>query len=180
MDIERLLTAFASLKTVEAKQELRRQLIQQCLVECARQHQCPIILVGETSTRTAVKALAMMSQGRGFTLPLHTAAEVQLEHDVFLVRPLRDHLQKEMRLYNADLGLAGHRTVLDDKWPAGTTTRNSVNELTEQFIVGLDEEYPSTVSAIVRTVGKLRFLGNDRGSLSEADAIESRCAMCDE
>lgn len=174
--VERLLQAFESCKTVEAKQELKRQFIQQCLNEAAENNGCEVIFVGETSTRVAIKTLTMVSQGRGFTLPLHTAPEVQLKDNVFLMRPLKDHLSKEVRIYSQNLKITGHADNSLTKWPSDATSRNSVRELTEKFIFGLDEEYPSTVSTVVRTASKLQFLGN----ATEQSTKFHRCMLCNE
>lgn len=68
---------------------------------------------------------------------------------VRVVRPLRDIGMKECAAYAWWMGL----TVLGkEKWPGA---KQGISGLTKDFIVGLERDYPSTVSTITRTCAKL-------------------------
>jgi len=82
---------------------------------------------------------------------------------VRVVRPLRDMGMKECAawVWWNGLDVVGKETVAGGK--------QGVGELTKEFIVGLERDYPSTVSTIARTCVKL----------TPKDAASARCAMCE-
>jgi tRNA(Ile)-lysidine synthase TilS/MesJ len=54
----------------DTKDDLLQHLRLNALTQCARQHNCSAILLGDSATRIAIKSLALTSKGRGYALPL--------------------------------------------------------------------------------------------------------------
>ncbi|CAJ0847331.1 10956_t:CDS:2 [Entrophospora sp. SA101] len=107
--------------------------------------------------------------GRGFTLPLEISAQEDSWFKGLVVsRPMKDMLSKEIGIYNhfLELDIIFTPTLTTMK----TSSKASIDKLTEDFIVGLEKEYPSTVSTIVRTAAKL----NTSNSIDP----ENRCVIC--
>ncbi|CAG8470792.1 4106_t:CDS:10 [Ambispora leptoticha] len=93
---------------------------------------------------------------------------MQMAH-VIILRPMKDMLSKEIGIYNRFTGLVDDIVVtptLTSMMPA----KSSIEKLTEDFIVGLEKDYPSTVSTIARTGAKLKP--------SNLINLEWSCAVC--
>lgn len=140
------------------------------LVTVARREGCSYIFMGDCATRQAIKMINMTSTGRGYTLPLDVGVENDTSFkDICVMRPMKDMLSKEIGFYN-------HFAKIDKyilpaynfstKMPA----KSSIERLTEEFIVAIECEFPSTVSTICRTITKLQPSEN-------MDPTKS-CAMC--
>ncbi|CAG8624724.1 956_t:CDS:2, partial [Paraglomus occultum] len=123
------------------------------LLHYAQKKNCTRLFLGDSSTRLAIKTISLTSKGRGFSLPLEIAGEVQWFGDIKVMRPMKDMLSKEIGLYNQFLDL-------DSVFIPSLTTmlppKASIERLTEDFIVGLERDYPSTVSTVARTAAKLK------------------------
>lgn len=65
---------------------------------------------------------------------------------------MRDNLSKEVAFYNhyAQLHHPAIKSIVHNTKP-----KASIDRITEEFIVGLDSGFPSTVSTVVRTANKL-------------------------
>jgi cytoplasmic tRNA 2-thiolation protein 2 len=146
---------------------------------------CKLLFTGENSTRLACRTIAYTSKGRGYTLPIDAAVEVKTREGeqcvfldqsllsqryypgVFLLKPMREFLAKDIAVYN-------RFTQLDTVYFPTLTTKcsmkASIDRLTEEFVVGLQHEYPSTVPTIMRTVSKLAPGHNP--------AEDSLCQLC--
>jgi len=123
--------------------------------------------LGDCSSRLSIKIISLTSKGRGFSLPLETSGETDWFEDVIITRPMKDMLSKEIGIYNQFVGL-------DDVYIQSVTSmmhaKASIERLTEDFIVGLEKEFPSTVSTIARTGAKL--------TPSDSIVKENRCIVC--
>ncbi|CAJ0826104.1 2966_t:CDS:2 [Entrophospora sp. SA101] len=112
------------------------------------------LFLGDCATRLSIKVMSLTSKGRGFTLPLEISAQEDSWFKGLVVsRPMKDMLSKEIGIYNhfLELDIIFTPTLTTMK----TSSKASIDKLTEDFIVGLEKEYPSTVSTIVRTAAKL-------------------------
>ncbi|CDO74974.1 hypothetical protein BN946_scf184945.g46 [Trametes cinnabarina] len=148
------------------------------------------LVFGTSLTSLAVSLISGVAQGSGFNIreetqedwtpepPEVSASEVPEEstnardsqHEgkkarkgkrtVRVVRPLRDLGMKECAAWAwwSDVPVVGK-----EKW-GWAGARPGIGTLTKDFIVGLEKEYPSTVSTIVRTCGKLAPKGEVSGS----------------
>ncbi|XP_033101545.1 cytoplasmic tRNA 2-thiolation protein 2-A-like [Anneissia japonica] len=155
-----------STKTLTAKEDLLWRLRNQLLVKVARQRGCSKIMLADSGTLVSVRILANISQGRGAALPLDTGFIDRRLGDIAFIRPLKEFTKKEIVLYN------NFHNVQSMFVPSLTTkagSEASINLLTEEFVNGLQADFPSTVSTICRTGEKL---GTD-GSLSQ-----DICLLC--
>ncbi|KAI0749411.1 hypothetical protein C8Q80DRAFT_1218582 [Daedaleopsis nitida] len=91
-------------------------------------------------------------------------AKQQSRRTVRIVRPLRDIGMKECAAWAwwARIPVVGKEKWV---WPGA---KPGIGTLTKDFIVGLEQDYPSTVSTIVRTCGKLAPKG----------AVAGKCILC--
>ncbi|KAJ1983745.1 Cytoplasmic tRNA 2-thiolation protein 2 [Dimargaris verticillata] len=157
----------ASATKLSTREDLLWHLKQTLLHQMARKHRCEFIVVGDTCTRLAVKAIAMTSKGRGYSLPFDLGSGAEWFQDVQFVRPFRDCMDREVVLYNRFQGLEAVHT------PSSTTglpVKSSIDRLTEDFIKGLDRDFPSTTSTVVRTAAKLKP--------SQEAAQQPACLLC--
>ncbi|RUS22228.1 LOW QUALITY PROTEIN: hypothetical protein BC937DRAFT_89955 [Endogone sp. FLAS-F59071] len=131
---------------------------------------CTRLFLGDTSTRLAIRTISLTAKGRGYSLPLDVAVEDAVSvPGVVVLRPMKDMLAKEVGVYNRWKELE-NGVVVTKSWATGAEPRNSIERLTEEFIVGLDRDFPSTVSTITRTASKL--------TPAEDMDFEKTCALC--
>ncbi|KAG6813416.1 hypothetical protein H0H92_011395 [Tricholoma furcatifolium] len=119
------------------------------------------LLLGTSLTSLSVSLISSISQGGGFAvreqakeewIPTHSLTRKENGHadgSVRIIYPLQDIGMKECALWAWWRGL---RVVGREKFFGG---RQSIGPLTKDFIVGLERDYPSTVSTIARTCAKL-------------------------
>ncbi|GBC00104.1 hypothetical protein RclHR1_03750003 [Rhizophagus clarus] len=164
---EKLLSLLNNISKLTAKEDFIWYLKLCYLIDTARKNGCTRLFLGDCSTRLSIKIISLTSKGRGFSLPLETSSETDWFEDVIITRPMKDMLAKEIGIYNQFIGL-------DDVYIQGVTSmmhaKASIERLTEDFIVGLEKEFPSTVSTIARTGAKL--------TPSDSIMKENRCVVC--
>ncbi|EPZ36106.1 hypothetical protein ROZALSC1DRAFT_31508 [Rozella allomycis CSF55] len=123
---------------------LYQSVIRRIIVEKAKEASCSFALFGDSATKTAANILANVSDGRGFSLPLDTGISDPSEQNLMIVRPMSDHIEKEISLYCHFEGLKPSEYFVKD-------SSTNTHSLTMNFIRGLDKDFPSTVSTVVRT-----------------------------
>ncbi|KAI7904948.1 uncharacterized protein BX663DRAFT_501126 [Cokeromyces recurvatus] len=168
--VEQLKQLFANIKKTTAKEDLLWNLKMEMLVTVARREKCDYIFMADSATRQAIKMISMTSKGRGYSLALDVSVDDQQSFkDLCIMRPMKDMLAKEIGLYNY--------FVKTDQYiisPLNFSTmmpgKSSIERLTEEFIVGLERDFPSTVSTVCRTVMKLT-------PAADMDLTQT-CAMC--
>ncbi|KAH9945378.1 uncharacterized protein BXZ73DRAFT_38529 [Epithele typhae] len=140
------------------------------------------LVLGTSLTSLAVSLISGVAQGSGFNVreemyeewvpnPIvadqkeeKEKASLPVEHTIRVVRPLRDLGMKECAAW---AHWSGVPVVGKEKWEwAGA--KPGISALTKDFILGLEQDYPSTVSTIVRTCAKLAPKG----------AVACACALC--
>ncbi|KAJ2005898.1 Cytoplasmic tRNA 2-thiolation protein 2 [Coemansia thaxteri] len=151
---ERLRALFAGLGSATDREDMLDILKTFLLTRLARQAQCELLLMGDSGTRIAAKLVSLTSRGRGFSLPLEIGAESRLAGGVTVYRPMRDYIMKEIAFFNL---WTKQRSVVVPTFTTGAPTTASIDRLTEAFVVGLDRDFPSTVSTVCRTVQKLEL-----------------------
>ncbi|CAG8603202.1 5242_t:CDS:2 [Cetraspora pellucida] len=105
--------------------------------------------------------ISFTSKGRGFSLPLETSGLNSSFGDVTIVRPMKDMLSKEIGIYNK---FQGFEATIISSLTSMMPPKSSIDRLTEEFIVKLERDFPSTVSTISRTAAKLtppEFIDSD-------------------
>ncbi|KAI0264516.1 hypothetical protein BC834DRAFT_883479 [Gloeopeniophorella convolvens] len=133
------------------------------------------LVFGTSLTSLSISLISSISQGGGFVVPQSIQEEwvpssvetsqksTSWRGEVRLIRPLREVGMKECTAW-----AWWHRLVVvgKQKVPAA---RQTIGDLTKDFIIGLERDYPSTVSTIAKTVGKLAPKGDAGG----------RCIICE-
>lgn len=149
-------------------------------VQTAKELGCSLIYTGDNSTRTAIKIIDFTGKGRGFTLPFEVGRDDLHLADASLptsiVRPLMEHTSKEVAFYcyhNRLLGTEPEELNLL-KTQTQTATKDSLQTITEHFIVALERDYSSTVSTVSKTATKFT---TSITTLSESLQLP-RCVYC--
>ncbi|EIM91164.1 uncharacterized protein STEHIDRAFT_91166 [Stereum hirsutum FP-91666 SS1] len=143
------------------------------------------LVLGTSLTSLSIALISSISQGGGFVVPQESYEEWSLpktqlpatsapsemgkkrkkewKGEVRVVRPLREIGMKECAAWAwwNELPVVGK-----EKLPG---IRQTVGGLTKDFIVGLEKDFPSTVSTIARTCGKL----------APKDEQGENCALCE-
>ncbi|KAI0671628.1 hypothetical protein C8Q78DRAFT_1030025 [Trametes maxima] len=180
-----LRTYLSSLPTPTAVTTSIQTLTRLLLLHTALQNGSSHVVLGTSLTSLAVSLISGVSQGAGFNVREETQEEWSPEpetHDVGekatskkahngtgkrtvrVVRPLRDVGIKECAAWAwwSEVPVVGK-----EKW-GWAGARPGISTLTKDFIVGLEKDYPSTVSTIVRTCGKLAPKGE----------VSGKCILC--
>ena len=105
--------------------------------------------------------------GRGAQVA-NEAGFCDLRHqEVQILRPLREFSSKEVALFNQHCG--SEVPVTHEILSTKENSDFCINKLTEKFVTGLQEGFPSTVPTIFRTGDKLLVEPTDDGD---------KCALC--
>ncbi|KAH8822991.1 hypothetical protein DL96DRAFT_1620078 [Flagelloscypha sp. PMI_526] len=150
--ITRLRNYLSALPTQTAVASAVQTLIRVLLLQRAKAEACTHVFFGTSLTSVAVNLISSISQGGGFTVR-EEAEEVwtqpRSKRRIILTRPLRDIGSKECAYWAwwMQLPMVGKSAISDHKQSIGT--------LTKDFIIGLERDYPSTVSTITKTCAKL-------------------------
>ncbi|KAI0303838.1 hypothetical protein B0F90DRAFT_1334879 [Multifurca ochricompacta] len=133
------------------------------------------IVLGTSLTSLSISLISSISQGGGFVVPQaiqeewfpqfvqRTIGDTSWNGEVRLVRPLRDVGMKECTAW-----VWWHQLLVVGKQRI-PVPKQTIGDLTKNFIIGLERDYPSTVSTIAKTVGKLAPRGDSR----------VRCVLCE-
>ncbi|NXP68812.1 CTU2 protein, partial [Chloropsis cyanopogon] len=149
---QELLRCFEAAGTATAREELLEMLRTHLIVQTARDRGYAKVMTGESLTRVAIKLLTNLSLGRGAFLAVDTGFTDQRHGDVMVVRPMRDYTAKEIAFYNFFFGVPSVTVP-----PLFTKRREkpSIHQLVERFLLGLQEEFPSTISTVYRYGGSV-------------------------
>ncbi|KAG7451187.1 uncharacterized protein BT62DRAFT_941926 [Guyanagaster necrorhizus] len=151
-----LRTFLSNLPTHTAISRAVPTLVRILLLYTARSTGSSHLLLGTSLTSLSVSLISAISQGAGFTVREEAQEEwasldvpSPTRKSVRVIRPLRDIGMKECAIlcWWRNLNVIGK-----EKIPGG---KEDIANLTKDFIVGLEKDYPSTVSTIARTCGKL-------------------------
>lgn len=164
---EELRALLDSLKSVSAKEDLIKSLRQKILIDLARREGYSKVMLGDCSTRLAVRLLTDIAQGRGAHVAMDTAFADNRCNDITIVRPIRDFSSKEVAMFNI---LNDVPSVFIPRITTKAADSVSIEHLTEKFVTGLQSEYPSTTSNIMRTGEKLHT--------EKTNSSENQCAIC--
>lgn len=139
------------------------------IVQTARDRGYAKVMMGESLTRVAIKLLTNLSLGRGAYLAVDTGFTDQRHGDVMVVRPMQDYTAKEIAFYNRFFGVP---TVSVPPLFTKRREKPSIHQLVERFLLGLQEEFPSTISTVYRTGEKLS------PEPAKASSESHRCLLC--
>ncbi|KAK2460330.1 hypothetical protein APHAL10511_007719 [Amanita phalloides] len=147
--------------------------IRRLLLQTAYTTQSSHVLLGTSLTSLAIAHISSIAQGGGFAVKEEaqeewnptstTIPEAREGRSIKVIRPLRDVGMKEC---GAWVWWRGLRVVGSKGYPG---TKQEISALTRDFIVGLEADYPSTVSTIARTCAKVE----------PKEKSEMVCVMCE-
>ncbi len=152
------------------------------------------LVLGTSLTSLSISLISSISQGGGFVVPQtiqeewippfvkRAPGDSPWKGEVRLIRPLREVSMKECQawIWWRQLSVVGKQSIPVSKQTIGYLTKGShiyelliyllrlTNGFTE-FIIGLERDYPSTISTIAKTAGKLA----PKGESGE------RCVLCE-
>jgi cytoplasmic tRNA 2-thiolation protein 2 len=170
---EQLTSLIASLTSATARADVLTTLRTRLIVEHAKQTGCESILWGDSTTRLAEKTLAETAKGRGFSLPWQIS-DGKSPFDINFHYPLRDVLKKELFSY-VDLAEPALSALVYEPQSGATqasmsSKNTTIDDLMKQYFESVEENFPSIVSNVVRTTGKLEV---PAGATSNP-----RCSLC--
>jgi cytoplasmic tRNA 2-thiolation protein 2 len=115
---------------------------------------CKTVFLAVGSQENAINLITNVAIGKGYTLPIDTAPYSAKKIDgrsMTVVKPLRDITRQEIESY-AELK---QLTSLFDHSGAPATHQKSIQDLTKEFLIGLQREFPATLSTVTRTGDKV-------------------------
>ncbi|EDW77251.1 uncharacterized protein Dwil_GK18201 [Drosophila willistoni] len=145
------------LRTLSARQDYLQQQRKRFLASVAHQLNCTHVFVPSISKDLATQFLTSIALGRGGSAALDVAlCDDRLDHDIKLLRPLKDLNEQEVQLYVRarnleDLKLGPSLATYGQE--KGETA--SLQNLTAAFVRNLQENYAATVSTVFRTGNKI-------------------------
>ncbi|ORY99343.1 hypothetical protein BCR43DRAFT_544839 [Syncephalastrum racemosum] len=161
---------FRQIKKDTAKESLYWHIKMTMFLAVAEREGCSCIFFADSSTRQCIKIISMTSKGRGFSIPLDVGVEAETGvKGLSVLRPMKDMLSKEIGFYNRFQGLSDD-VIAPINFHTQANAKSSIERLTEDFIVALDKEFPSTVSTVSRTASKL--------TPSKEMDFSKGCAIC--
>ncbi|KAG0326537.1 Cytoplasmic tRNA 2-thiolation protein 2, partial [Podila humilis] len=170
--INKLKALLSACTTLTAKETILNHFRSSLLTQQARKSECTMLALGDSATRVAIQIIGLTAIGRGYSLPYETSLESKWAKDCKVIRPLKDCLLKELEICCKlnNLELIEHHTANLEHSMKSKAEVKSINRLTEEFITGLDKDFPSTVATICRTAAKL--------TPPQASLYRNRCPLC--
>ncbi|KAJ3777100.1 hypothetical protein FB446DRAFT_718647 [Lentinula raphanica] len=149
--VERLRSYISALPTHTAIENAIHTLIRVLLLYTARSNQSSHLLLGTSLTSLSIRLISSISQGGGFSVREEAYEEWKPDSTtaIRVIRPLQEVTTKECSMWAWWNGLL---VVGQEKYPRA---KEGIYALTKDFIIGLERDYPSTVSTIARTCSKL-------------------------
>ena len=151
-------------KTMAIK-DLRRQI----LIKSAIELNSLKIFTGECATSLAITLLSGVASGRGAQVGNEAAFSDQRHSQVQILRPLREFSVKEVAFFNQHNPGEEVPIPHENEGTKQDAKSFSIEKLTESFVLGLQEGFPSTVPTIFRTGDKL---------LLDISSEELQCVLC--
>ncbi|KAF2851452.1 hypothetical protein T440DRAFT_394663 [Plenodomus tracheiphilus IPT5] len=172
---QQLTRLLASLTSATARADVMSTLRTRLIAEHAKATGCESLLWGDSTTKLAEKTLSETAKGRGYSLPWQvTDGESPIGLNVHY--PLRDVLKKELVSYIAMANPELAALVQSSSYgatQASTSSKNTtIDDLMKQYFESVEENFPSIVSNVVRTTGKLQMPAD-----AETDPCCSLCCM---
>ena len=150
------------------------------------------LVLGTSLTSLSISLISLISQGGGFVVPQAIQEEwipsfvkstpgATWNGEVRLIRPLRDVNMKECNawVWWHQVSVVGKQRIPISERTIGNLTKGRLiiapalvknrADDSADFVIGLEKDYPSTVSTIAKTVGKLAPKGESG----------MRCVLCE-
>jgi cytoplasmic tRNA 2-thiolation protein 2 len=170
---DKLASLIGSLSSATARADVVTTLRTRLVVQHAKSSGCEGVLWGDSTTKLAEKTLAETAKGRGFSLPWHVQ-DGESPFGLTFNYPLRDLLKKELVAYVDIVGGPLPSLVLESApTQASMSSKNTtIDDLMKQYFESVEQNFPSIVSNVVRTTGKL-----EATSTSKETSVCDLCSM---
>uniref|UniRef100_A0A131YMR6 Cytoplasmic tRNA 2-thiolation protein 2 n=1 Tax=Rhipicephalus appendiculatus TaxID=34631 RepID=A0A131YMR6_RHIAP len=165
-------TACESFKTLTDRESFYRLCLRRLLLRLARDNGFVKVFTAETGTLLAATLLSTIALGRGAQLREEVGFVDDRDTRVLLLRPMREFSSEEVQLFNKHCDVRFRALSTPS---AGCESRASVFRLTAEFVNGLQENFPATVSTVWRTGDKIESRPR---ALAAGLGSSSRCRMC--
>jgi cytoplasmic tRNA 2-thiolation protein 2 len=170
------------LKMPTSRSDVASISLTQAIAREAHSLACDGILWGDTTTRLAEKILAATALGRGATLPwlVNDGPSPYILDDssetVLFIYPMKDILRKELEPYRTIQSLPTLSAVEQGNIGSVVSSKNAtIDSLMKEYFEGVEKDYPSIVTNVVRTSSKLRPLRGVETGLSKTSL---ECELC--
>jgi hypothetical protein len=175
---QKLNQLLCTIKDATGREDTLSHLTWHLLIQTATHLGCSKLLRADTSTRLAVRTIAAVSKGQGYTLPAEAGCIADLRYAKYLnpqapivLYPMRDVGMKYVALASHYLKLPTVHSSLAEvvgqimKSRGGNDTDvavmklvnhpTSINVFTEGFVAGLQEQNPGAAGNVLAVVGRL-------------------------
>lgn len=162
---QEFIKCFNLLKSMTAKQDFIDVTRNQVLRRLAKKLDIEYVFLSDTSLALATRLLTNISLGRGSAV----ASDVSFTDDrgdVKFIRPIKDLNFNEIENYVRISDLKYQNSI---QYGINDGKSVSIQNLTSNFIEGLQKNYSSTVSTVYRTCSKIA---------PKIDETGNRCKMC--
>ncbi|XP_014483247.1 PREDICTED: cytoplasmic tRNA 2-thiolation protein 2 [Dinoponera quadriceps] len=167
---EQLHEILTNLPDNTSRTDLLEQLRRKLLLSAARKLNCNKVFVADSTMDIATKVLGNICLGRGAQLStLATFCDTRCT-DIKILKPMRDFTQQEMMYYSQCHSL---NPIKSKKINVTTQPATSIQALTYNFIMGMESQFSSTISTIMRTAEKVSARNNKDNQDME------NCVLCD-
>ncbi|TPX39390.1 hypothetical protein SeLEV6574_g07252 [Synchytrium endobioticum] len=174
---DRLLESLASASKQSSREDLIQCYQRQLLMQVAREYECPYIALGDTSTRLAIKVISSVSKGRGLGVPDLVNSEVTMTgcdgSQVVVIKPMKEFSSKEIAML-VNLYKIPIPTIA--RYDTGLPAKSSIDRLTEDFVLSLLKDFPSTTSTVLKTALKVQTGHRTNPELALASLVCYGCA----
>jgi len=159
---------FRSISSLTGQQDFLATRRMWVISQFAGTHEYKKVMVGDTSTSLCMKLIANISLGRGNTVPLDLGVADRRYPGFTIIRPLREIASKEVALFNR---LSEIKVELPCNIITMKDSGSSLQQKTEEFINGLQTDFPHTVNTVFRTGDKVCSTSNPKDD-------HQVCPMC--
>lgn len=149
---KKFLDMFNSLQSLSSKQDLLVVKRNDLLRHSAAVTKCQYVFLSDISSTMATRLLINMSLGRGASVANDVAFCDDRIESIKFIRPIKDLCIEEIASY---LKLENLRCLNTSSYGDDHGQFASIQNLTSQFINGLQENFSSTVSTVYRTCSKI-------------------------
>ena len=155
-NLSRLMYILSTAASVTSKLDLIDVIRRRLVAAFAQTIGCSVILYGDTATHLAERTITETAKGRGGFLPWLTADGATID-ETTCSYPLRDLLRKELNLFAGMIEppLFSLITVSGPPCQPLSSKDIAINDLIQEYFESVEENYPSIVANVVRTIAKL-------------------------
>lgn len=157
---------FDSIKTLNSKQDFLERNRKNNLRNLAGHLECSYVFLTEIGIDLAKKLISSIALGRGLNVANDVAFCDDSIEGVKFVRPIKDLNQQEVENY---IKFNKLKTIENLAFGANNGPYSSIQNLSSQFINGLQENYSSTVSTVYKCCSKIT---------TKKESVTNRCRFC--